>query len=751
MSPHERIEFADFICNRYEQLEGDLLTFRSKRKVYLQRAEGNNSERLSPVHSDKDKTIWDYSNEEFAIIKSVHRFMRARAHEDFFGTSPYVHAKPEGPVDEVLAEKIQKHFPFKLREADYVQEMKQAFDRALALGEAFVKVAYCTEIDKREELQEIWIDGEGNPVLTPEGEYTFASDAIIETEVLGEGEPIAQVELETLPGVPIGNDWKIEARLIELNEVLREGLDFTLLDHEDVVFPLNCRDLQKADFVAHRMDARLSYLIEKYERYADNEEDARMWEELRMRGRTENSAQNAAKTEHDEQEVTDDWVQNPYVETIEVFAHYCPEPGAPMRRVFAVIDYQSHDVIYAEYLGSIVPGAVAPIFVLPVNRIPGRCYGVGYYELYEAAQRVVDKKLNLIIHHNDSNSDPIRIFNAEKTKQGVENPDLKVGPGQLLNPTVANTPMEDILRIIEMPDLDSRTWQILELFIQYIQNDSGVTAAAQGDAGALPSTQTATGINAILSSGSILHSFTISGLRDAAERMLATAAAMLYKYQNADETFYYMEGESAGLLSLKQAQELQRFRFNITLLLTRMRQREQRESAAQAIPIMTGWASLPPHVQAQLQPLYEQYLKGVGIEQSDTITAPLQPPPPPLPGPAGPDGQPLPPEAEAEAGMTEERAHDILLQLEQTRKFMEHPGYARFMAHIEHCKAEAVAGVAARDKTPEKRAEWIEALHLLDGILHFMPSEEARLKSMLQRLVRQSERHFNIKVMDAIE
>ncbi len=108
---------------------------------------------------------------------------------------------------------------------------------------------------------------------------------------------------------------------------------------------------------------------------------------------------------------------------------------------------------------------------------------------------------------------------------------------------------------------------------------------------------------------------------------------LIYANFDRDEVFTYFEGDQQKARTLA-AERVQDIDMNVRLLLTRFKQRESVESGQKALDAYTLFAKLPPQMQGQAAPLFIQIGKGLGIEQADTIFAPMALPP------ALPPGQP---------------------------------------------------------------------------------------------------------------
>ena len=171
---------------------------------------------------------------------------------------------------------------------------------------------------------------------------------------------------------------------------------------------------------------------------------------------------------------------------------------------------------------------------MTVNQVKHRAYGKGLHETYEKMASMADQLLCSILYRNKINSDPVKIWNPDRTKEGKANPTLIIEPGRTYSIDGSQWGPKDILETVQIPDLDSRTWQLMELFMQLVQVDSGVTNANQGDMSDLPSNSTATGVNSMLESSSVLHQYVLDEIRDSLTPHLGYAIELIYKMQDRD-------------------------------------------------------------------------------------------------------------------------------------------------------------------------------------------------------------------------
>lgn len=672
-------KLVDYAMRRLQQLDGERAGsgWFSKREKFEKIAASDYDHRKS---SDLlNQSIFDLSNMPMQIVRSVRRFLLARVSKDMFGSAPWFAAKPEGRLDAVLADEIQKHADWKFRAARFTEKAKTALGCVLDLGDVPVKTTWKVETDVSEREATVLCDSKGKPVLTPDGDYIFDSDETVPlsqltaeqqgVDELGEEESspeadavvsfpspgqqqtgaaenpqIAQMDAEgdaaqpdadalvfrKAPEIALQPDYQWLPHYIEETTRLYNGLDVATCEWRDVLYPMNAPALElgaECDFIAHRYQVPLKSLRPRFDPdwQDDKRADADLAAVVDLLKNSPGEPQTEAakpKEAHGEAQanVTDE--ENPPVKCTECYFLYdCFGDGIP-RRIFLVLNEDNQLHIHVDYLATISPRAQAPIHLPAVNRVPGRAYGRGLYEVYELAQDAIDRLLNSVLYRNKGNSDPVKIFNPHNTLEGKADPNLRIMPGKTLTSAQKGIQPQDILSFIEMPDLDTRTWQLMELFMQLIQVESGVTNANQGDLSSLPSNGTATGVNSLLESSSVLHFFVLEELRDGLTPQVRYAIELIYFKQDEDETYAYLEGEADAVLSLSQAQQLRNLPMNVEILLTRAKQQAQREAAFAAIPFGERFYTMlatNPDAAIRLRPLYVQAFRGLEIDNADTF------------------------------------------------------------------------------------------------------------------------------------
>lgn len=664
LNDEKRTLLGQKLVAKYTALKGGMKEFLAAREKYDKWSRGDYSDRNTRLPED----IYSKSNVPLEFVTGVAEFMIARTDEDLFGSEPYFAAIPQGPSDSELSGQLSKHFAYKLNEARFKQVAKQAIARGYHLGEGLIKVTYRKTEDVSEQLAMVLCGRDEKAVVDPDGEYIFPEDHSLTVgdvvlwskspiEALGErtlverpevapmafladanGEPSLTEDgdlwygtdvwtvgkLAVLSKSPVtvqGKDMEFREHLIEERSVLFDGLDISLLHHEDVVVPLNVRHLSESRATFHRLSLTLSTLKTQY---GLSEKDATKI------GSGYNTPQNKDKQpQHKEGQTGMDLYDEDFeYPCIEAYAMLDALGDGKMVRVYALVEIQTQTVIACDYWANVVPECKNPIIANVPCPVPGRWYGRGYQEIYENQTEFLDRNFNAIIYRNKIHANPPTFLKTGAFKDEASAKNFTIAPGKihLLKNDVLDG--KDVISFVAIPDLDSRTWTMLELVMQMAQVRSGVTGAAQGAVTNLPSNGTATGVQSIMLSGSTLHKNPIECCKDGQEEVLALAAMVLYANQDRDETFVYTEGDATELITLNH-RNVKDLKLNVRLLLTRLHEREALESAKAAIEAVMEYINgVPEGEKDQLRPLFIQALKALRITGADAILRKALPPDP---------------------------------------------------------------------------------------------------------------------------
>lgn len=681
LKPEELQTITDHALLRLgEQRSARDALFEQPLTKWAKRSASDFSDRRS---SDPTQTgsINDRKNESVQMVRNVRRFILARAWKDLYGSKPWFAAKPRGPHDPATASQIQDHAGEKLEIARWEEVSRGVIGTALDLGWCPVKTTWRTEEEAHETMEVVLCDKKGKPVESAYAEYIYPDDpttvdeqqdlegadasgmeattapAPIVTEVAPDeaepvdnpaedaAEPVATPEtpLEAYPTGPTflhapdielpnpqnGYQWKEVA--VTNTVTIYDGLDFKECHWRDVawdVLAAEC-DLTHCDQISHTRDMTLEQIRADYDPDGDNQYVQDILEKLKSGDTCAKAEEGKPKPERNEVAENKTDPENPTIKVTEIYRRHKILPKGPESRIFLCVAEEFRLPIWADYLASITPNAQCPIHLVPINRVSGRAYGIGLYEVYEMASEIVDKLTNSILLRNEYAANPIKLIDKQAL-QSIEGytpgQTVKIGPDNWLVVNGKTVALRDLIHVLALPDVDERTWELMEMFRQLIQVESGVTNASQGELTDLPSNNTATGVNSLLESSSVLHQYTLAELKSGLTPPLQLAVELIYFKQTADDTYDHQGG---GVLSLGQAQHLRQFSMNVEILLSRAKRQELREAAVAAIPLADAYYTMlmqnpnmaMPAMEmwaTKTRPLRVQALRGLDIDDADT-------------------------------------------------------------------------------------------------------------------------------------
>lgn len=589
-------------------------------------------------------TIFDKKNESVEIVANIAGFVLSRLFKDLFGSDPWFSATPQGPHDAALAGEIQKHGGYKLKQARWVEAARDVLKTALDLSYVATKTTWRIDREWHEEEKLVLCNQQGEPIIAPDGDYIYPDDQT--TATAQEEQPAETGEMGENGYAPAGeaqqmgptflrapdiespnetNGYKWLEQYVEEQPVLYAGLDFFPMHWQDVTWDLNAAKCSLSDpqctVITCTGDMSYSEMCAKFD---PTGKDADMQSKLAQLMTGDSNPKAEAGKEKKElreahQHRTDP--DNPVWKVTEAYFRKVVVPGKPESRVYMVYVEDLNLEIYTDYLNAIMPRAEAPINVVAINKIPGRAYGRGLYEVYEMAASLIDKLTNGVLLRNEYNNDPYKFLDARADLAGIKTgkPVPKTSDGWIIVDG-KGLPISQVCHILSLPDLDSRTMELVEMFRQIIQVRSGVTDAAQGDMTDLPANNTASGVNSLTESASVIHQFTLEEVKSGLTPPLRTGMELIYFKQDADETYEYLEGDTVGgVMTLTNAQMLAKLPLNVEILLSRARNQEQRESALAAIPQHHAFFTLPPAEQRYARPLYVQVFSGLQINNPDSF------------------------------------------------------------------------------------------------------------------------------------
>lgn len=614
--------------SRWESLHGALNAYREERERAEKQMREDFSWRLhrESRHSDVSETIFEKNNDTLNIVGSFRDFLAAQAKNDIFGAKPWFSVKPEGRSDAELSEKLQRHFSYKLKTNNLEDTYLEAIDLAAGLGEAFIKTTWRTETDTFERAVMV-LHSKGKPVVLPTGEYIYSTDEIIDERLQPPGDDL---EVEVSPAEPrifaaksqefdLPVDGTFEMLYEEATTVIEDGLEAKCLYYRDVAFDPTAPelDLTHTDFFAQftlgLQDAKAQYQLtaEQYETLrstaADGDEDVEA---------------NRPRTSIDEAVESEDYYDehgraNIPIHLVEGFVRCDPFGDGRLRRLYLVFNPASEMILFADYLSNVTPGGSLPVSVHKIYPVSGRLYGCGMFERYAYMQEYSDDLFNQISWRNRCHSNPIIAYSPHALEEEEENAKFTFEPGKTWK-LKEGVKMEEAIQMAQLPDLDTRTMELLQMSIQFGQMRTGITSASQGEMSSLPQNNTATGVQAMMSRAAVLLKEPIDSLKKSLTRDLRYAVKLTYARFDRIEAFVHGEGEAQELIELSP-EEVANLELDVRLLMTQAQNSEKLENSQAAIQLLTQYMQFPEHEKAAGRDLFLQALKSLNFDNADQI------------------------------------------------------------------------------------------------------------------------------------
>jgi len=582
---------------RYEQEAADVFKWRER---------GDTDE-------DGKPRIFKLENDSLNVIGGLAEFASAQAEQDLFGGEPWFAAIPVGRNDPELAENMQKHLQWMHRDGRLVTRYSQAVTRAACLGESFTNTTYDIDIDSYEgEIQALHINGK--PLLLNGANITSPEQA-------------KQAEADGTLKIPRGAKLTWGTAFQQIDEVRSQGTETTVLKYTDIAFREDAPELhlRHTNFY-HEVEMSA---LEAMRRFKLSKLDAIKLASIAEIRITEKDEPEETDAKPDSQDHQNDEVQygseeeemklNSRVRLIIGYMRIDPFGRGKSSDVMVCFTPDDGDsrLWAANYLANISPKGKLPVEVHVWEPVPDRLYGRGFFAKYRNVQLQVDNLWNQVGYRNRMHANPVTGFNPRNLQSEEDDADATLHPGRSFKTKDGKT-IADVWSFLEMPDLDQRSMELMQIGIQMAQLRSGITSASQGDMSAVPENNTATGIRQLMSRAAVLLKKPIRGLRRSFSRDFAYNVKLTYANFDRDEAFVWGEGEQTALLTLnsKQVKDLD---IDVRMLLTQEQNQTKLESAQVAMTAMGDYlAALEPD-KASLRPLVLQIIKALEFDQADEI------------------------------------------------------------------------------------------------------------------------------------
>ena len=596
LKDHQLDWLSDYATDRYEAYHSALTGWRAKLKKYERIAENDRSDRKGAPDRSRTNapfTIFDESNRSLGLVSGFADFAFAQARDDIFGTSPYFAAVPEGVDDEKLGTTITRHAHWKFHHTSLKTGLIDCLKLACDLGTAFPKLSSRREIESFLSIKTVAHDEAGMPILKMDGSYATPDD--------DEAQLAASWQEMLVEDQSVVYD-NIEARCIDFNDIAFDPTapELSLL-HTDIFhrFQIGLLDAKRIyNLTDEQYTAALSLL--------NNEKDGI---HTPREHRDEASATTRYQDEPD---------ANPPIMLVEGYMRVNPFGinGEPIR-IWSVFSPMLRQTFTLDYLANQTPGGILPIFSIPWFKIPNRPVGKGYFERFEDVDDFIDEQFNLTIHRDRFAANPMVGWDPEVLDEDIDEEEVLIYPGKKYK-VKPGRKIEEAFTTMTVPDANHRTIDLMNMMMQMAQSRTGITSAAQGELAGVPESNTATGVNQIISRGATLLKWPIDEIKDSLAKPLDCAIHMLYANQDADETFTWSEGRAPELLTIAR-NDVRGLRINVRLTMTQSQNQTKLQDAQGAIQFIQGYLGLPEPEKIAARPVFIQALHSLGFHGADQI------------------------------------------------------------------------------------------------------------------------------------
>lgn len=595
--------------------------WRRNRVNWLQESQDNFEHRKSSLE-DRD---WDFkkhiervfkvSNESMNIVGALCEFATASAENDLFGAEPWFATAPIGKRDPVLADQLQKHLRWTVRDGSMVEKFCRTIDIAGACGECFVKTSYVIEADEHDE-QAVALHANGKAVVDAQGQYITEMEAAEAYLATPEGK-------KRLKGKTLS--WNTAFRKVQ--SIVSQGVDQVIIHPNDIAFR---EDAPELDLRHTNVYVRVEMSVaDAMRQFKLSKEDAVKLAKLATlqikdedREKTADSPNPANRTDATTaDELGDDDTErllNSRIELIEGYILADPVGDGKPRRCYIVFVANAEDwLVYADYLANVSPKAELPVKCHVWERVPYKLYGRGFFGKYAAIQRFLDQTWNAIVTRNKFHANPVIGWKRNYLKRDDDEEDFTLEPGEAIE-LDKDKNLQDAIQAFALPDLDSRSMELFSTAIQLLQLRSGISSASQGDVAGVPEANTATGVRQLMSRAAVILKKPINNLRRSISREFGFAVKLIYSNFDRDEAFIFGEGENAELVQIT-AEQVKDLDLDVRLLLTQQQNQMKLEGATAATNLFTSWLNVPEAEKAFARPLYIQGIKALEFDAAEEI------------------------------------------------------------------------------------------------------------------------------------
>lgn len=556
-------------------------------------------------------SVFEAKNESLNVIAGLAEFAAAQCEQDIFGGEPWFSAQPVGVKDPKLADEIQKHLQWVFRDGRLVDSHSLGIDHAVALGECFTKTYYVTETDEYEaRVPCLHIDGE--PALDAEGNYV-TTDAQVKKLGDFDGKAAWQEAYETRQVVTYQGVCMAPVHFNDIS--FREDAPELDLGHTNVYVTVEMSVAEaRRRFNLSKEDAvRLALCADKSRVTGDTLAREQQADALAVSPFGSGLTAEELLGEDEAEQML-----NTRVRLIEGYIMADVLGTGQQSRVCIIFPPAHEDwIVWADYLANVSPKGELPIKVDVWEPVPHKLYGRGFFAKYAYVQQGTDNLWNQVQFRNAMHANPITGIHAENIQRDEDDGNLIIKPGVSITPK-ANKTLKECIEFAQLPDLDNRSMELMQIGMQMAQLRSGITSASQGDLSTVPESNTATGIKSLISRAAVLLKKPVRRMRRSKGRAFNYAVKLYYANFDRDEAFVWGEGQNAELLKMTP-EKIEDLDIDVRMLLTQEQNQTKLQGAEVALKLVGQWLQVPEAEKGAVRPLFLQAVKALDFDQANEI------------------------------------------------------------------------------------------------------------------------------------
>jgi hypothetical protein len=620
-------KMAEHCVTQFSKIKGKLKPTIERMNKYSSELDGDFRHRVTGKATDIDirgavnEKIFDRSNFSLSVTRGQVRYIVSKTFDEMFGSRPWMAVKPIGLNDVEKARDLQKYCEHKFNDprANVEPAIKDACLSAWGMGYGILKTSYLRKVEEFDTVIDVLLDESGEPILGISGRPITSSSPNYwndkEDGYVFEDDPEKRAFKNPQFSEITSSDYAVKYN----------GPELACVSYKDFIADPDSARLEDCDFVSHHQAWTVGELKkefglgmidpDKYDQILDSAglnkvpsvADADPFSTPDSTGQLWGKRDNAN-----------------FINVAECYFNY-ERPGetdedgnvrpGDVVRMFALVALDSQEVIWADYLGNVTPQADLPFTVITCDKGRNSWTGAGFLQRFDQEQQFIDECFNQIKVRNDYAANPIVIIDRKAFQEGETGKSFEWGPG-LHKELRGNAVASEAVQVMPLPQMENETRSLMDTVIQMITMDSGVSGAAQGDVGALPQLNTATGVKQVLGHGSILNKMSIREVQRGVETAIFNLTKLMLNSMDPIETVHFFEGENE-VEAIIDRDDFNQLELDVRLTLTKFHQDEEESRLMRVMMTVERYLALPVYAMEKARALFIDQLRILGVEDAE--------------------------------------------------------------------------------------------------------------------------------------